>query len=235
MEDNNWYVYRHLKPCGEVFYIGIGNVKNFKRAFEKGKRRSIHWRNKVKKYPNYEVQILTKGLTKEEAAYTETVLISWYGRLDLKEGTLVNMTDGGDGTVRYRHTKEQCTAISQRMKGKERPDIKGEKNPNFGKFGEKHHLFGVPCSEERKRKISSSNIGKKCSEKNKELYRKLYSGGNSLRAERVVDISTGVEYGCIKDACKELGLSYTTIRAYLKGRLKNKSNIRYLIDYINER
>lgn len=88
-------IYRHLKPNGEVFYIGIGS--DLKRPYKKSGR-SSYWKNKVKKYPNYEVQILKTGLTKEEACELETILISWYGRADCCGGNLVNLTDGGDST-----------------------------------------------------------------------------------------------------------------------------------------
>ena len=73
--ENNWYLYRHLKLNGEVFYIGIGKTKNFKRAYER-QHRSSWWMSVVNKY-DYEVQILKTGLTKEEACELETILISW--------------------------------------------------------------------------------------------------------------------------------------------------------------
>lgn len=94
-QDGVYCVYRHLKPNGEVFYIGIGS--NLKRPYI-NKGRSQYWKNKVKKYPNYEIQILKTGLTKEEACELETVLISWYKREDCCGGTLVNLTDGGEST-----------------------------------------------------------------------------------------------------------------------------------------
>lgn len=94
-KDGVYCVYRHLKPNGEVFYVGIG--KDLKRPYNK-KDRSIYWKNKIKKYPDYEVQILKTGLTKEEACELEIALISWYKRADCCGGTLVNLTDGGDST-----------------------------------------------------------------------------------------------------------------------------------------
>lgn len=94
-QDNVYCVYRHLKPNGEVFYIGIGS--NLKRPYKKSDR-SKYWKSKVKKYPNYEVQILTTGLTKEDACELEQILISWYKREDCCGGTLVNLTDGGEST-----------------------------------------------------------------------------------------------------------------------------------------
>ena len=86
-------VYRHLKPCGEVFYIGIGISK--KRTKSKYGRNK-HWENIVNKY-GYEIQILTNNIEYEFAKEIEINLISYYGRKDLNKGALVNMTDGGEG------------------------------------------------------------------------------------------------------------------------------------------
>lgn len=86
-------VYQHLKPSGEVFYIGIGISK--KRAYSKYGRNK-HWSNTVNKY-GYEVQILTNNINYEFAKEIEKNLISYYRRKDLERGKLVNMTDGGEG------------------------------------------------------------------------------------------------------------------------------------------
>ena len=85
-------LYRHLKPNGEVFYIGIGNNR---RPYDKYNR-STHWKGIIKKY-GYEVQILKSDLTWEDACDLENILINYYGRKDLGLGTLVNHTDGGEG------------------------------------------------------------------------------------------------------------------------------------------
>jgi len=45
-------------------------------------------------------------------------------------------------------------------------DVSGNKNPMYGKTGDQHPLFGKPCSEERKRKISQANKGKLLGDKN---------------------------------------------------------------------
>lgn len=124
-KDGVYCVYRHLKPCGEVFYIGIGCT--LKRPYSK-RDRSQYWKNKVKKYPNYEVQILTTGLTKEEACEIETLLIGYYGREDLGLGSLVNLTNGGESTYGRVMKQSQKDEMSIRQKGK----MLGEDNPNFG-------------------------------------------------------------------------------------------------------
>ena len=82
-------VYRHLKPNGEVFYIGIGNKKEI--AFSK-EGRSVYWKRTFKKY-GFEVQILKDDLDYKDAQELEKILIAYYGRKDLGRGTLVNLTE----------------------------------------------------------------------------------------------------------------------------------------------
>lgn len=78
MVKDNWYIYRHIKPNGETFYIGIGSTKNFNRAYTKSSRNK-YWHNIVNKY-GYEVQILKNNINKEEADELEKILISWKER-----------------------------------------------------------------------------------------------------------------------------------------------------------
>ena len=113
------YVYKHIrKDRNEVFYIGIGTQDKFKRAFSKIKRNDF-WRNIASK-TEYEVVIIYDGLTWEEACLKEIELISIYGRRDLGKGTLVNMTDGGDGSINVKHTTEwyERQKLNNNKKGK---------------------------------------------------------------------------------------------------------------------
>ena len=92
------YLYRHIRlDKEEPFYIGIGSDDSYKRANEKS-RRSTHWKNIVKK-SGYEVEILLSNLTWEEACKKEKEFIALYGRINLNQGTLCNMTDGGEGII----------------------------------------------------------------------------------------------------------------------------------------
>lgn len=109
LNDNNYCIYRHIKPCGETFYIGIGNKR---RPYKKSDRNK-YWHNVVNKY-GYEIQVLKSDLSWEDAKELEIVLISYYGRKDLKTGCLVNMTEGGNGTLGFTRVlpQEQKNKIS---------------------------------------------------------------------------------------------------------------------------
>lgn len=124
-KERSYCLYRHLKPNGEVFYIGIG--KDLKRPYNKISR-SKYWKNKVSKYPDYEVQILKTGLTKEEACELEIILIDYYKRADCCGGTLVNLTNGGESTYGRIMEQWQKDKMSKEQKGTKL----GKDNPNFG-------------------------------------------------------------------------------------------------------
>ena len=93
--ENNKVVYIHRKATNrEVFYVGMGNPK---RPYHKAKlERSEFWHRIVEKH-GYSVEVIRKGLTKRQAFDIEMDLIELIGRRDKGLGTLVNLSDGGDG------------------------------------------------------------------------------------------------------------------------------------------
>ena len=144
-------LYRHIRTDKqEVFYIGIG--ENESRAYNK-KNRTRVWKNTANK--GYETEILFEDVTWEQAIEKEKEFIALYGRKDLGLGTLVNLTDGGEGTIGYKHTDEAkeknrlaSTGKNNPWYKKERPDhslkMQGDKNPCFGRVGDKNPAFGKP-------------------------------------------------------------------------------------------
>lgn len=142
-------LYRHIRTDkNEPFYIGIGESES--RAYEV-KGRTSAWKNIAKK--GYDIEVLFDDLSWEQACEKEIEFIALYGRKDKKTGTLVNMTDGGEGTVGYRHsdiTKEKCrmatSGTNHPFYNKKRPDhsekMTGENNPCYGRIGENNPAFG---------------------------------------------------------------------------------------------
>jgi len=106
-------VYRHIrKDKNQPFYIGIGNEK---RPYKKSDRNN-YWHSIVSK-TEYEVEILFEDLTWEQAAEKEIEFIKIYGRKDNGTGILANMTDGGDGSLGKKASKETRVKMSQQRKG----------------------------------------------------------------------------------------------------------------------
>ena len=129
------YLYRHIRlDKNEVFYIGIGSDNYYKRAYSK-KYRNKYWNNIINK-TNYDVEIVLDNLNKNNCIEKEIEFIKLYGRVDLKTGTLVNLTDGGEGLNGFNHSDSAKLKISEFQKNK---------------------VF----SKETKKKISESKIGKK--------------------------------------------------------------------------
>ena len=143
-------LYRHIRTDKNTpFYIGIGETEE--RAHSKKNRTKI-WKNIANK--GYETEILFDDLTWEQACEKEKEFIALYGRRDLGTGTLVNLTDGGEGTLGYRHTEEakeknRLASLGENNAwyNKKRPDhtkrMQGENNPCFGRVGDKNPRFGV--------------------------------------------------------------------------------------------
>lgn len=91
---NNFYVYVHKrKTDGVVFYVGKGSGKRLNNT----SKRSNHWKSIVNKY-GFVAEIVEDNLQEWYAFELEQNLIAYYGRSDLKLGTLVNHSDGGEGT-----------------------------------------------------------------------------------------------------------------------------------------
>lgn len=227
--NNQHYIYRHRRLDNfSIFYVGKGTIKNYKRAYIKDKR-SQFWKNIVSKY-GYEVEILIDNLNGDDANELEEFLISIYGRKDLKEGSLVNLTNGGEGVKGIIQTEEVKKWRSDRWKG--------ENNPMYGKFGEENPNYnkcrpeevknkilksntGKTISDETKQKLREINTGKKhthetilkmkgrpCSKKTKLKAKERFTGGTNPRALKVEHIETSMVFDTIKEGCDYFKLNY---------------------------
>lgn len=103
------------------------------------------------------------------------------------------------------------------------PDALSKLKERFSKLHK-----GRAISDETKEKLRVSHIGKKASEETKAKLKKQRAGSGNSRAKKVVDISSGKVYGCLKDATTDLGLNYDTTRHRVNGRYKQKTNLKWL-------
>lgn len=217
--ENNWYVYQHIRlDKNEPFYIGIGNKKNFARAFEfsKDKRNEIWW--KIYSKTNIYVEILYESLTKTEASLKEQELIKKYGRKDLNEGSLCNMTDGGDGIWNCIRTEKTKKLLSEQKIG--------SKNPQFGKkqskeFIEKRfkNIRGIKKSDEDKKKQSLNTI----------------KSGQAKEVD-VFKYNTNEYIGrfyAISEACRILGFHHLNGKAVQVAKGKRNHTQGYVFKYVN--
>ncbi|HSA76880.1 MAG TPA: NUMOD3 domain-containing DNA-binding protein [Nitrosarchaeum sp.] len=207
-------LYRHLKPNGEVFYIGIGN--DIKRAYSV-RGRNKFWKRVHAKY-GYEVEILKCDLIWEDACELEKTLISWYGRADLGLGTLTNLTNGGDGQ------ENPSEETRQKMRDAKK-DIGGES----------HYFYGKPKTEEHKQKLREAKLGKKLSEEHIEKKKEAYFKYKETLPDKYICTKTLKTFKKIIDCAKYLNINYGTLRDYLdkNTKLKNTTTIVLYEDYLS--
>jgi hypothetical protein len=162
------YVYKHTRlDKNEIFYIGIGSDSDGKYTRSKSKdSRNNHWHNIVN-CTEYRIEILFDELTWEEANEKEVELIALYGRRNLGLGTLVNLTNGGDGMVGYKHSKESKIKISENSKGVN-TWAKGSKHSEETIQKRANSNRGQKRSDGTRKKMSESQKGKKLSENHKQ-------------------------------------------------------------------
>lgn len=100
------YIYRHIRlDINKPFYIGIGTIytkgnsykSEYRRAFLKSKR-SNFWKNITSK-SKYKIEILIESNDYKFIKQKEIEFVTIYGRQDLGKGNLVNLTNGGEGTL----------------------------------------------------------------------------------------------------------------------------------------
>lgn len=164
---NRFYIYtswHHDTGHPVCFYVGKGS-KN--RAHSEYDRSAFWWR--VAKKHGYTNVIVKDVLTEAEAFELERTLIKSIGRRDLKLGTLVNMTDGGEGTAGYVFSDEAKLKMSVAATGRKLSD---ETKAKMSATTTGRKLSGTHCqrisdgrkgmkfSDDHRNNMSESRIGK---------------------------------------------------------------------------
>lgn len=125
MLDRIFYLYKHIRlDNNQIFYVGIGHYKEsikdlnkglkYKRAHAKTKRNNF-WNHVVNK-TKYKVEIILELDDYDIIRELEKDFIKLYGRRDKGLGELVNLTDGGDGSINVYITDEIKEKRRIRMK-----------------------------------------------------------------------------------------------------------------------
>lgn len=219
MSENNWYVYKHIRlDSNEPFYIGIGNKNNFARAYEfrQDKRNPIWW--KIFSKTSILVEIVFENLTKDIASEKEQELIKKYGRIDLNEGTLCNLTDGGDGIWNCKRSEETKKIL------------------RLQKIGNKNPMYGKKQSEETILKRSKSLLGKKRNEETKKRQSLSSVKSGQAKSVNVYKFDTGEYVGtyyAISEACRILGFHKLNGKAVQVAKGKRSHTQGYVFKYVN--
>lgn len=140
-----FYVYQlRLETSDLPFYIGKGKGNRIKNHFTKSSRKLNNIKNRIiakaeRQGVVIHSEFLCTGMSEESALALEIKLIKALGRRDIRTGILANMTDGGEGKSGAKASLEIREKLSASLKASGRD---------------------WTCSEETKRKISSTLKGR---------------------------------------------------------------------------
>jgi hypothetical protein len=229
-------VYKHIRlDNNEVFYIGIG--KNINRAYTEKSRNKI-WQNIVNK-TKYKIEIIFDNISFDEAKNVEKYLISYYGRKDLKTGSLVNLTIGGDGVVGNLVSEETKDKMRKRMLGfkmsdetKAKISFKSKNISNETRL--KMSIASSNRSIDTLKKLSNSKTGKKLSDETKikiSLSHKNQTDEQKYKRKsfkKIKDIETGIVYDNSKIVSELFNIKIRQLQKKLRNEIKNNTNFIYL-------
>lgn len=221
-----YIVYQHKNKINNKVYIGITSRMPQERWGNQGcnYKSSPYFYNAIQKYgwDNFEHNILYTNLTKEEACKKEQELISQFNSMNREFG--YNSTSGGEIFTMNDETKQK---ISQALQG----------NKNG---------LGHPCSEEKRRKISEAQKGRKFTEEHKqklseaakkrhvpcseEKKKKLSQNYPNKKPVYCLELDTVFE--SVQECSRQLGIPATNISKLCKGRGKTLKG--YHLSYYND-
>jgi len=217
-------VYTHNRlDNNQVFYVGIGTKES--RAYSKN--RSTFWRNMVHKF-GYTINITHKNIIWEEACVIEKYLINFYGRKDLNNGQLCNLTDGGDGICGFKKSEEMKKKHSITMLGKKNMLGKKHSAETIEKIKIKNK--GKIRSEECKLKLKESFKNRKFSDITRKKISVALSGTNSTWYGKF-----GKEHNCSKEV-SQYTIQGNFVNSYGSTReAKRKTNISHISSCCNKK
>lgn len=248
------YIFGEYKFDYEPFYIGKGCGDRIKNTiYDSSKFKS----NKINKLRDSDIEIKSEKiydcLSNEESISLEKKLIKLIGRRDLSMGTLVNVTDGGDGRINSNHSRETIDKISKNRTGKGIGWTHSEitlKKMSENQRGVGNGFYGMTHSLESKNKISIKNFGKNHSMYNKnhntEIRNKIRMGRKNLSNDRLKEICqsfnkevdlysldmTFIEkFKSVKEASIRTGINESIISKCCRGEIMNPT--RYFFKYSN--
>lgn len=227
------YVYRHIRlDKNEPFYIGIANHKRKDYIRAKERTRRSDWWKKIVDKTEYRIDIIFDDVTVEFAKEKEIEFIKLYGRRDLGLGTLVNMTDGGDGLINRVFTPEYRKKLSDAAKIRIVTDEQKDKL--------RKSRIGRKLSQEHKDKIGQANKGYVATDSLKQfrsdrMLKKNPSKGrfgtNSIGFKGNVEAyKDGILFGVyegVYDASRKLNIGASNINRVITGRGKTSGGFTF--------
>lgn len=218
-EEGKYYLYRHIRiDTNKVFYIGIGSKQEscrpYRRAYSKMSRNSV-WENIVKN-SDYEIEILLESNDYKFIQDKEIEFIALYGfgYIGKKEGTLANLTSGGEIYFHSEETKLKMRASKQNVSEETRARMsesrRGRKLTEEWKQRISVALSKRVHTEEEKLKRRNSNTGKKRTAAFREKMSLLRKGSHPVIIvydnDKLLQVKENYKFFKTKHNCKPIAV-----------------------------
>ena len=239
VDGGKYYLYRWVREDkGDVFYVGIGSKHNRKyflthkseytRAY-KMQSRNTHFMNIKDNYP-CNLEIVMESNDYEFIKQKEVEFINTYGRYEFG-GTLVNYTDGGEGTKGRVMSKNQILNMSGGNHHNSKRVIRLSDKKVFTSVREASVKCGISYD------VAMNILNNRCINRVGIIFEKDYlSGLFNIISERkgdvkVINLNTKEVFNTLKSACINSGMKHGTFYAQVNNHAKNKSGYMLLSDY----
>lgn len=243
-----YVIYKLIDPRDKIlFYVGYtkDQEKRFKQhVYETEKNQTPNWKRNMKLleliklgYSYNDISIVESVVETVDLARDEEIkVIKKYGRYDRNEGSLYNMTDGGDGTALPGKLNPMYGKISPFKNKKHTDESKKNQSENLKKYWSKLNAdertkrtqksreaamkarVGSKHTNETKQKISENNKGKKRSEQSKlERKRRMLESPTNIKTYKLISPS-GEEFitnNGLAAFCREYDLSIQAFKDLL--------------------
>lgn len=224
---SNYIIYEHISPSGKVY---VGQTVNTERRWRsKGynyliKNKNGHFVHRyfahaLIKYgwDNFEHKVILECSSKSEADYTEKYLIKWYKLHNVS----YNCTDGGEGSLGLKFTKETRKQMSERMLLNN--PFKGKCKTEDQKQKQREKMIGRKATKETREKMSKAQTGMIRSWKHREVFAFDKQTGNFVK-----------RYNSVSAAAQELKISHTGISNAASGKCPSMGGFIWsFVPYIN--
>lgn len=215
---------------GEIRYIGITSENLSKRlgkhvyeAKTGGKNYRCNWiRSLLKENIKPEIHLLDSLPSWEDACKSEIQTIKELREIGYR---LVNGTDGGEGSVGFKHTEESKAKLSAAMKGKQTRLGKQHSDETKTKISAAH--TGRKHTAEARQNMSAAGKGRKFSEDHRKKISAAHKDKLSPWLFKPIIDQNGAIYPSLKEAARILGLHKSNISEVLRGIRKHAGGFKF--------
>ena len=203
-------IYKITNPKQKVY---IGQSINIEKRFRS--YTNLNCKSQIKLYNSF----IKYGVNNHIFEIIEECLFEELNNKERYYQDFYNTADKNGLNCFYTETNEKPRKISEETLRKMSESKLGNKAPFYNK---KHSILTKIKMSENQKGENNSFYNKKHSKISKENITK-----NHRKIKKVVNILTNKVYDSIKEASKAENINYTTLVAYLSGKIPNKSNLEY--------